>query len=197
LELLLGVCLLVLGFPCSRSWEPGQTQECPLSSECTPSIQSPSDRLSRQPEHGPFPNGVPHDCRLNLLCFSWKHCVCTFFTFSLPDFVDLFLLADFVSILYPRLWLDSPSGPVTLAFGFQCETKDFLCNCPLRVSSSSWAYSKVVRKSSKTYETARFLLDHPRRCFIYMFPSRQTWLLFAILIAIKLAMICSICGSTC
>ena len=50
--------------------------------------------------------------------------------------------------------------------------------------SRSWAYSKVVWKSSKTYETARFLLDHPRRCFIYMFPARQTWLLFAILTAI-------------
>ena len=60
--------------------------------------------------------------------------------------------------------------------------------------SCSWAYSKVVPKSSKTYETARFLLDHPRRCFIYMFPSRQTWLLFAILIAIKLAMVCNLCG---
>lgn len=50
--------------------------------------------------------------------------------------------------------------------------------------SRSWAYSKVVWKSSKTYETARFLLDHPRRCFIYMFPARQTWLLFTILTAI-------------
>ncbi|KAF9644533.1 TrkH-domain-containing protein [Thelephora ganbajun] len=49
-----------------------------------------------------------------------------------------------------------------------------------------WAYSKVVWKSSKTYETARFLLDHPRRCFIYMFPSRQTWLLFVILLVINL-----------
>jgi len=46
-----------------------------------------------------------------------------------------------------------------------------------------------VWKSSKTYETARFLLDHPRRCFIYMFPSKQTWLLFVILTAIKLAII--------
>ena len=63
--------------------------------------------------------------------------------------------------------------------------------------SCSWAYSRVVWKTSKTYETARFLLDHPRRCFIYMFPSQQTWLLFVILTAIKLAIIRSLGDSTC
>ena len=50
---------------------------------------------------------------------------------------------------------------------------------------SSWIYFKVVRKTSKAYETARFLLDHLRRCFVYMFPSRQTWLLLTILVGIK------------
>lgn len=31
--------------------------------------------------------------------------------------------------------------------------------------------SKVVPRQSRTRETLQFLLDHPRRCFIYLFPS--------------------------
>ena len=34
------------------------------------------------------------------------------------------------------------------------------------------------------HETLHFLLDHPRRCFIYLFPSHQTWFLFTIVLAL-------------
>lgn len=44
-----------------------------------------------------------------------------------------------------------------------------------------WIGSKCVPKTSKSYETLRFILDHPRRCFIYLFPSGQTWFLLFIL----------------
>lgn len=73
---------------------------------------------------------------------------------------------------------------VAQVFAFQCES-GVTRVMPAANILSSWIYSKAVRKSSKTYETARFLLDHPRRCFIYMFPSRQTWLLLTILVGIK------------
>lgn len=40
-------------------------------------------------------------------------------------------------------------------------------------------------KNSRINETLHFLLDHPRRCFIYLFPSHQTWFLLTILICLK------------
>ncbi|KAG9312203.1 cation transport protein-domain-containing protein [Chiua virens] len=44
----------------------------------------------------------------------------------------------------------------------------------------SWIISKSIPTNSRLYETLRFLLDHPRRCFVYLFPSHQTWFLFLI-----------------
>ncbi|KAG8770567.1 low affinity potassium transporter [Ceratobasidium sp. 428] len=40
--------------------------------------------------------------------------------------------------------------------------------------------SKIVGR--RMHETLSFLLDHPRRCFIYLFPSHQTWFLFIVLL---------------
>jgi Trk-type K+ transport system membrane component len=34
-----------------------------------------------------------------------------------------------------------------------------------------WTLSKIVRKNSRLHESLTFLLDHPRRCFFYLFPS--------------------------
>ncbi|TFY57734.1 hypothetical protein EVG20_g8425 [Dentipellis fragilis] len=48
-----------------------------------------------------------------------------------------------------------------------------------------WIISKCVPTRSRLHETLRFLLDHPRRCFIYLFPSHQTWFLFTILIMLN------------
>lgn len=45
-----------------------------------------------------------------------------------------------------------------------------------------WIYSLCLPKNSRSYETVRFILDHPRRCFVYLFPSGQTWFLFVILL---------------
>ncbi|KAF8740254.1 TrkH protein, partial [Rhizoctonia solani] len=47
-----------------------------------------------------------------------------------------------------------------------------------------WLLSKVVGK--RTHETLSFLLDHPRRCFIYLFPSHQTWFLLIVLVTMVL-----------
>ncbi|KAJ3570181.1 hypothetical protein NP233_g4576 [Leucocoprinus birnbaumii] len=40
-----------------------------------------------------------------------------------------------------------------------------------------WILSKLVRVGSDSYAALSFLLDHPRRCFLYLFPSHQTWFL--------------------
>jgi hypothetical protein len=44
------------------------------------------------------------------------------------------------------------------------ETDELAC-------ARSWIVSKAVPSRSRTRETLQFLLDHPRRCFIYLFPS--------------------------
>lgn len=44
-----------------------------------------------------------------------------------------------------------------------------------------WALSKLVPKKSSAKEHLQFLLDHPRRCYTLLFPSRPTWVLFGIL----------------
>ncbi|KAK0454525.1 cation transport protein-domain-containing protein [Armillaria borealis] len=45
-----------------------------------------------------------------------------------------------------------------------------------------WILTKVVPEHSRANETLHFLLDHPRRCFIYLFPSHQTWFLLTIVL---------------
>lgn len=48
-----------------------------------------------------------------------------------------------------------------------------------------WLVSKVVPKGSGVWEELRFLLDHPRRCFTLLFPSKANWWLFGILVALN------------
>ncbi len=52
---------------------------------------------------------------------------------------------------------------------------------PILLRFFIWMISICVPSRSRLYETLRFLLDHPRRCFVYLFPSSQTWFLFFIL----------------
>jgi len=44
-----------------------------------------------------------------------------------------------------------------------------------------WTMSKLVPKNSSIKESLDFLLEHPRRCYTLLFPSRPTWILFGIL----------------
>lgn len=48
-----------------------------------------------------------------------------------------------------------------------------------------WSASKLVPRESALYEELRFLLDHPRRCFTLLFPSKATWWLFWILVLLN------------
>ncbi|CDO70946.1 hypothetical protein BN946_scf184829.g55 [Trametes cinnabarina] len=46
----------------------------------------------------------------------------------------------------------------------------------------SWVYTKFVKPNTPKDAALDFLLDHPRRCFLYLFPSHVTWYLTATLI---------------
>jgi Trk-type K+ transport system membrane component len=48
-----------------------------------------------------------------------------------------------------------------------------------------WVASKLVPVGGGLWEELRFLLDHPRRCFTLLFPSRATWWLFTILVILN------------
>ncbi|KAH6638963.1 cation transport protein-domain-containing protein [Boeremia exigua] len=48
-----------------------------------------------------------------------------------------------------------------------------------------WLTSKFTPKGSGVWEELRFLLDHPRRCFTLLFPSKANWWLFAVLIGLN------------
>ncbi|KAG6850861.1 hypothetical protein H0H93_007479 [Arthromyces matolae] len=45
----------------------------------------------------------------------------------------------------------------------------------------------IIGGSSRANETLHFLLDHPRRCFIFLFPSHQTWFLLTVVFGLTYA----------
>lgn len=57
---------------------------------------------------------------------------------------------------------------------------------PIFLRLTIWIMRKCVPTGSRLHTTLQFLLQHPRRCFIYLFPSRQTWYLLAIQIVIDI-----------
>lgn len=48
---------------------------------------------------------------------------------------------------------------------------------PILLRFIIWVLFKLSPEKSQSKETLKFLLDHPRRCFVYLFPSTQTWFL--------------------
>lgn len=48
---------------------------------------------------------------------------------------------------------------------------------PIFLRLTIWTLSKLAGEGSRFSETLHFLLDHPRRCFLYLFPQHQTMLL--------------------
>ena len=56
---------------------------------------------------------------------------------------------------------------------------------PIMLRIIIWATSKYVPRTSGIYEELKFLLDHPRRCFTLLFPSKATWWLFWILVILN------------
>ena len=54
----------------------------------------------------------------------------------------------------------------------------------LTVNSISWCIMKLTR-NTQLQQSLRFLLDHPRRCFILLFPAAQTYLLLIVVAGLK------------
>lgn len=52
---------------------------------------------------------------------------------------------------------------------------------PILLRFFIWIISICVPSRTRLYEDLRFVLDHPRRCFVYLFPSSQTWFLLFVL----------------
>lgn len=52
---------------------------------------------------------------------------------------------------------------------------------PIGLRLLIWTISIIVPKASSHRESLHFLLDHPRRCYTLLFPSKPTWILFGIL----------------
>lgn len=48
-----------------------------------------------------------------------------------------------------------------------------------------WVVYKIVPKTSAIWEELKFLLDHPRRCFTLLFPSKANWWLFWVLVLLN------------
>ncbi|KAF2172624.1 hypothetical protein M409DRAFT_62386 [Zasmidium cellare ATCC 36951] len=48
-----------------------------------------------------------------------------------------------------------------------------------------WTLSKFAFRGTPLWEELRFLLDHPRRCFTLLFPSKATWWLFWVLVGLN------------
>lgn len=106
---------------------------------------------------GPLPEGIPFDCRDVLLDPRWQH--------GVP------------SLVRPPLPAGNAKADclVDLVAASASSCRSFFLEqlmSSLTTSSRSWIISKIVPSQSRTRETLQFLLDHPRRCFIYLFPSQ-------------------------
>ncbi|WFD44269.1 hypothetical protein MPSI1_002935 [Malassezia psittaci] len=53
---------------------------------------------------------------------------------------------------------------------------------PIVLRLTIWLMSKCVWKGTRMYDTLQFLLDHPRRCFLYLFPAGNTFFLLFLII---------------
>ncbi len=49
-----------------------------------------------------------------------------------------------------------------------------------------WTLQKLTPRRSRTHETISFLLDHPRRCFVYLFPAKETWVLVLVMLLLTM-----------
>jgi Trk-type K+ transport system membrane component len=58
---------------------------------------------------------------------------------------------------------------------------------PILLRITIWFMKKLLPKESRMRNTMQFLLQHPRRCFIYLFPKRETIYLFAVQLGIDMA----------
>ncbi|KAK0439454.1 potassium transporter [Desarmillaria tabescens] len=71
--------------------------------------------------------------------------------------------------------------PFQTAYLIVC-IQTFLYSLTIKKWFSRWICSKFTEPGSDLDKALDFLLHHPRRCFIYLFPSHQTWYLVVVLL---------------
>ncbi|OQU95897.1 hypothetical protein CLAIMM_02057 [Cladophialophora immunda] len=57
---------------------------------------------------------------------------------------------------------------------------------PVLLRLAIWLLSKAVPRGSETHHSLQFLLHHPRRCYLFLFPAKTTYGLLFVQIAINL-----------
>lgn len=75
-----------------------------------------------------------------------------------------------------------PAGPASI--DCVCPPAKLLWLKMVLTRDTSWIIYKSCPQTSRLRETLKFLLDHPRRCFVYMFPSTQTWFLLFLVVGL-------------
>ncbi|GAB7340517.1 hypothetical protein MBLNU457_6937t1 [Dothideomycetes sp. NU457] len=99
-------------------------------------------------------------------------------------FTPLSMFTDLGFTLTPDSMISFQTATLPLLFGsFLIIIGNTGFPCMLRFCI--WVCSLFAPKSSGLWEELRFLLDHPRRCFTLLFPSRATWWLFWILVLLN------------
>lgn len=99
-------------------------------------------------------------------------------------FTPLSMFTDLGFTLTPDSMISFQTATLPLLFGsFLIIIGNTGFPCFLRFCI--WVCSLFAPKSSGLWEELRFLLDHPRRCFTLLFPSRATWWLFWILVLLN------------
>ncbi|KAF5317199.1 hypothetical protein D9611_004011 [Ephemerocybe angulata] len=53
---------------------------------------------------------------------------------------------------------------------------------PILLRLVIWCMAKASKRGTDLNNVTYFLLDHPRRCYIYLFPSHQTWFLLTVVL---------------
>lgn len=56
---------------------------------------------------------------------------------------------------------------------------------PVMLRFCIWATYRLTPSNNSTKAALKFLLNHPRRCYTLLFPSRPTWILFGIIAALN------------
>lgn len=56
---------------------------------------------------------------------------------------------------------------------------------PVALRFCIWVTYRLTPSNSSDKTALKFLLDHPRRCYTLLFPSRPTWILFGIIAALN------------
>ncbi|KAF2153961.1 potassium transport protein TRK1/TRK2 [Myriangium duriaei CBS 260.36] len=99
-------------------------------------------------------------------------------------FTPASMFNDLGFTLTPTSMVEFQSAVVPMLFGsFLIVIGNTGFPCFLRFTI--WILNLVVPRGSALWEELRFLLDHPRRCFTLLFPSKATWWLFWLLVLLN------------